>query len=131
VMLVEFSHRHRIVEARIVHCDGDLPIRLRCGSEKVQKVMYDGEGQPLPKTRFSRFAHRLPRRPGVDDARRYSVGFIEACCSQEARDLDPKIWAGVGGHIHAAQVTFQAGFEWVVPPARFVDQGPQAIESLA
>lgn len=51
----------------------------------------------------------------LQQAVHFSQGYIEACKSQLALQIDPDC-DGIGGHVHAATITPENGFKWVVPP---------------
>lgn len=84
------------------------------GSSIVQRAMYHRNGDPVAGSRFSEYAKRLGSDPSLDDAEEYAVGYVKACCSPLAVELDPKCNA-MGGHIHVAEIT-TAGLKWRVPP---------------
>ena len=79
----------------------------------VQRAMYHRNGDPVAGSRFSEYAKRLGSDPSLDDAEEYAVGYVKACCSPLAVELDPKCNA-MGGHIHVAEIT-TAGLKWRVP----------------
>jgi hypothetical protein len=54
---------------------------------------------------------RLSLSEGIEIAETY----IRACDSNEGRQVDPALCAGIGGHIHIAAIT-PAGFKWIKEP---------------
>ena len=44
---------------------------------------------------------------------RSALNYVTACCSPEARALDPDWCGGIGGHIHIAKITPKVGFRWL------------------
>jgi hypothetical protein len=63
--------------------------------------------------RFLKYFH--PSGRTLEEGLAHAKGYIEACCDQMARELDPVICQKIGGHIHAAAVT-PSGFEWLILP---------------
>jgi hypothetical protein len=70
--------------------------------------------------RFSRFCKRIDRTVSLEDAADFVKGYVEACGSPLALEVD----AGceeIGGHIHVAVVTpadslDRSGFQWLTRP---------------
>jgi hypothetical protein len=65
--------------------------------------------------RFAHFCDPFSYKRSLGHAANYINGYVEACCSQAARDVDPECEA-FGGHIHVATVDRTNGFRWVKPP---------------
>jgi hypothetical protein len=79
--------------------------------------MYGDDGRRvLPGSPFANFVKDLGPNPSLKDAEQYVRGYIEACSSPLALELDEAICKGIGGHIHVATITPSDGFRWVVPP---------------
>jgi hypothetical protein len=90
---------------------GLMPGRaLYMGSDIIHKRMFIE-----PDQRFAQYAKRLMQDSSIDDAVESARGFIEACSSPLAAELDP-ICKSIGGHIHIAEVTSSHGFQWRIPP---------------
>lgn len=86
------------------------------GSSTIYNIMYDHRGNPKPNTALAKYIVDLPEHPSPEEAERFTVGYIEACCSPQGRELDPDGCKGIGGHIQVAKVTPADGFEWVIQP---------------
>jgi hypothetical protein len=89
---------------------------LLYGSGTVYDRMYDSNRRPISDSPLANYAHDLKIDDSPHGAERYAVGYIRACCSPEGRAIDPAGCSGIGGHIHLAKVTADAGFEWIVQP---------------
>jgi hypothetical protein len=50
-----------------------------------------------------------------EEALAHVIGYIKACSCELAREVDPVVCNGIGGHIHAASVT-PDGFRWLIEP---------------
>jgi len=85
------------------------------GSRTIRREMYRDDGLPVAGSRFSEYVKELGLAPSLDDAEEYAVGYVKACCSPLAIDLDAGCKA-MGGHIHVAEIT-PAGMKWRIPPA--------------
>jgi hypothetical protein len=108
----EFYHLSGIVaEYEITKFSG----AILSGSDVVRKLMYNDDGTAVPDSPFSQYIPSA-RSNSLDDATAYANGYIEACCTPLARELDPKIGKMTGGHIHIAELTREDGFRWRVPP---------------
>jgi hypothetical protein len=112
---LELSHSNEMVESRINQYD-DRPHRLVLGSELIRDSIYDSNGNPIASSPLAKYAYRIGQTPLVSEATRFAVGYIEACWSEEGRQMDPKGCEAIGGHIHAASVKPRAGFQWIIPP---------------
>jgi hypothetical protein len=55
-------------------------------------------------------------RVTLADAIEAGRNYIEACSSLVALEIDKEICQGIGGHIHAATITPEGGFNWAVRP---------------
>jgi hypothetical protein len=83
------------------------------GSKLVEAVLFESDDE-----RFSKYRVPFPDDPAkltIDTAAKIASGYIEACCSDSGRELDPITTMGIGGHIHIANVTSDK-FTWIVPP---------------
>lgn len=116
MVIGEYSHLNGLANFRITEYREDDRIRLCCGSGKVFSQMYDGNHSPIPNSPFSRYVYGLNGNPSVSQAKRFAVGYIEACCSPLGRKVDPVACKGIGGHIHVATVKPRSGFTWIIPP---------------
>jgi hypothetical protein len=67
--------------------------------------------------RFAKFLKRIDHTMSLEDAAEFCRGYVEACSSRLALQLDPTCF-DIGGHIHVATVTLKQGFEWVIPPLK-------------
>jgi len=85
------------------------------GSEIVSREMYHWNGDPIAGSRFFEYATLLDRESSLDNAEQYAAGYVRACCSPLALELDPRCKA-MGGHVHVAEIT-PSGFKWRIPPA--------------
>lgn len=95
--LIPFSHPHTLQ-----------------GSIIITREMYQPDGLPVAGSRFSEYVKAIGLDPSLDDAEEYAVGYVKACCSSLALELDPRCKA-MGGHIHIAEIT-PTGFKWRIPP---------------
>jgi hypothetical protein len=84
--------------------------------------------------RMKDFYVPLDDQTSLEGASKFVTGYIRACCSDWALELDPSC-KGIGGHVHVATVTppepikakilrffglgsrQKTGFQWVIPPA--------------
>ncbi|MGA3025514.1 MAG: hypothetical protein ABSF98_12150 [Bryobacteraceae bacterium] len=121
LLTVEFAHSGGMCRARIVEVrhQSRNPICQICyGSRAVAQRMYDRRRghAPIAGSPFARYIHDLGDSPTANDAERFAVGYIEACCSPTGLQLDPDGCRGIGGHIHVATVEPGGGFQWIRPP---------------
>jgi hypothetical protein len=79
------------------------------GSDIIKKAMYK-EHDP----RFSRYTKVPTDGMSLTDGEDFAKGYIEACKTPLARQLD-RDCEHIGGNVHVAQVT-RLGFRWVIPP---------------
>jgi hypothetical protein len=84
------------------------------GSNLVSKAMFLDMTRPVPNSPFSP-VKTLGINPSLDDAKDLLTGYIAACSSDIARELDYESWKYIGGHTHVAKIT-PNGFEWMIPP---------------
>ena len=85
------------------------------GSNLVSKAMFLDMTRPVPDSPFSP-VKTLGTNPSLDDAKDFLTGYIAACSSDIARELDYESWKYIGGHTHVAKITPKNGFEWMIPP---------------
>jgi hypothetical protein len=112
ITVCNFTHSNgRRVEYQVNSFPPNFGLLL--GSEVVRKAMYPDPGG-IADARFASYTKPTPIR-SLPDAAGYVKGYIEACSSDLARQLDPEM-SPTGGHIHIAQVTPQGGFHWLMPP---------------
>jgi hypothetical protein len=117
------------VEAQFVHFNKAAEFRITgyyeefysvlYGSSIIAGSLYGREHSPIKDSLLAKYAFDIndtDGKPLVSQAKRYAVGYIEACCSPTARQLDPEKCKGIGGHIHVATVKPRSGFEWVIAP---------------
>lgn len=71
-------------------------------------------GNPM----LARYTKPLSQNMSLTEASAFAKGYIEACSSTLAMEIDPEIDWKIGGHIHIASLTPTNGFQWVVPPKR-------------
>lgn len=112
IEFVHYSGEH--TEAMVI----PYPNPQQCifaGSRAVTREMYQANGLPVAGSRFSEYVKELGLDPSLDDAEEYAVGYVKACCSPLAIQIDAKCKA-MGGHIHVAEIT-PAGLKWRIPPA--------------
>jgi hypothetical protein len=113
LVVIKFLHYDQISEFRLLQPPPWLPIL--CGSEIVKAAMYDSNGNPLPGSLFAEHTRCLSHHPTLREGEEYIKGYIEACSSPLALEMDAKTCQNIGGHIHIAEVT-PAGFRWRIPP---------------
>jgi hypothetical protein len=65
--------------------------------------------------RLTRYATPQGTAVSVESGIEICKNFVAACASPEALEIDPQC-ASVGGHIHIATITPDAGFKWAIPP---------------
>jgi hypothetical protein len=122
-----FKGKPSLVVSQIFHSDGihadfdvnhyDPQSRVLSGSEVVRKAMYPEQGEAADP-RFSAYTKQLTDSSSLRDAEDYVKGYIAACSSDLAREIDYEKWKIIGGRTHLAKVTLSNGFEWVTPPKR-------------
>ena len=114
------------VRADFVHFGGDSESRVSAyaprysilsGSDAVRREIYEDNGHVLAGSRFASYIKDLGSNPSLDDAEEYARGFIEACSSSLALELDEARCKGIGGSIHVAEIT-PSGFKWRVAPKK-------------
>ena len=88
---------------------------LLLGSLTIRREMYQDNGQAMPNSRFAEYIKQLGSGASLDDAQQYATGYIKACSSPLALQLDKAGCEGIGGHIHVAEIT-PNGFRWRIPP---------------
>lgn len=113
---LRFWHRFNILcEPLIIPQDIDIgyPAWIR-GSNLVAKALFESDDERLAECRvpFPKNSEDLT----FDVASKIASGYIEACCSDYGRKLDPSPTMGIGGHIHIAKITPSEGFRWIIPP---------------
>lgn len=109
---VAFYHRARQSAAFQLE---SMPLKgFLYGSEIVRKAMYDDHGalRNSPLSEHIQGPNTIAR---FDDAERYVKGYIEACSSSLALEMDEAGCKKIGGHIHVAEIT-PNGFRWRIPP---------------
>lgn len=114
----EYSHSQDVATFHAAHFPEDQNWKVLYGSEIIHRSMYDQHGAPVKNSPFATYAINLSRDPLVSEAKRYAVGYIEACCSDTGRKLDPKGCKTIGGRIHVATVKPRSGFQWIIEPLR-------------
>ena len=82
------------------------------GSEIVRRAMYGPP--PVRNSPFAEYIQNPLTIRSLDDAERYIRGYIEACSSPLALQMDAKC-SRIGGHIHTAEITPSGGFRWRIP----------------
>lgn len=100
-----------------VDCDvNSYPYKstLLSGSALVKEAMYPERGG-VADARFSAYTKQLSDSSSLQDAADYVKGYISACSSDLAREMDYDKWKIIGGHIHIAHVA-PSSFEWMRPP---------------
>jgi hypothetical protein len=112
LIIVTFVHYNQVSGFRLI---SNPPLPILVGSDKVRAAMYNLDGSLVPMSPFGKLAKSLPQRPTLREGEEYAKGYIEACSSPLARQIDPKNCEGIGGHIHIAEIT-PRGFNWRVPP---------------
>lgn len=111
--VVHFFHFHQSSQFRV----RQYPYQFSwiSGSDVVRASMYDQQGCPVENSPFMEYVKKLPANPTLTDAKEYIKGYIEACKSPLALQMDEAICKGIGGHVHIAEVTLD-GFKWHIPP---------------
>lgn len=116
---LRFYHRYHILSKPLItpiDVEIGYPVWVR-GSKIVAAILFDSDDEKLSKYRVP-----FPKNPAeltADIAAKIASGYIEACCSDFGRELDPISTKGIGGHIHIAKITPKA-FEWIVPPLKAI-----------
>jgi hypothetical protein len=118
IAFLDFSHQNgTLLEPEQSIRDPRIrPSGILAGSEEIRR-RYSGEQED---GRFRKYFH--PSGQTLADGLAHTKGFIEACCDPLAATVDPDIADRIGGHIHAAVVTPNRGFEWIA--------GYEPIESM-
>lgn len=103
---------------------------LICPCERLRDGAWDALGSDIVKNAmyvehdpsFSAYAKVPTEGMSLEDAEGFAKGYIEACKTPLARQLDP-FCEHIGGNVHVAQVT-RLGFSWAIPPrSRLQDPG--------
>jgi hypothetical protein len=68
--------------------------------------------------RLSHYARPITESMSLNDAVDFCKGYVEACASPIAMQIDPEINGRVGGRIHIASVTPDKGFKWILSPKK-------------
>jgi hypothetical protein len=100
-----------------------IPHPLLYGSADVGHDMYSiRETRLVPKedSKFRQWQVRLSDKPSPNEMQRFCCGYIEACKSAVAPEMDKSIRKLIGGHIHVALVT--PAF-WRIQPKQKGDPG--------
>lgn len=50
------------------------------------------------------------------DAVEAARSYISSCSDPESLAIEPEVCAKIGGHVHVATITPDAGFQWAIPP---------------
>ncbi len=112
---LRFWHRfHVLCDPIITPLDNEVgrPPWTR-GSKLVADLLFESDDERLSKYRVP-----FPKNPAeltIKTAEKIASGYIEACCSDFGRELDPDVTRGIGGHIHIAKIIPTAS-EWIIPP---------------
>jgi hypothetical protein len=114
----EFTHNEG-EEADFDVNEADPYRPVLAGSEAVRRAMYPNPGDRADP-RFAQYSRELPFR-SLEDAEYYVKGFIQASCSDLARELDPEFARITGGQLHLARITPELGFQWVIPPGSMAE----------
>jgi hypothetical protein len=76
--------------------------------------------------RFSAYRLNRTHSGSLEDEVEACKKYILACSDPEALRIDPRC-ACIGGHIHVATITPDAGFRWSVPPVQDSSQPPSSV----
>lgn len=108
---IRFSrHNGRFAKPEVIPHKLDAPIRI--GSE-MMNFLFTHKTHPLYHRYLRPLSVQLPHlSDAVVNAIIESRAYIEACETDEARQLDP-FCKTIGGHIHMAMVRLERGFQWV------------------
>lgn len=87
---------------------------LLYGSDRVRQRMYDNNGMPIPDSPFKQYVMEMKNRT-LDEAEQRITGYIEACKSPLAFEIDAERCKFTGGHVHIAEIT-PSGFRWRISP---------------
>jgi hypothetical protein len=111
-----YDGKPSIATIRLLHSNGVLTAPERLTQTPFMGIMYTGSAE-IRKRYFGMHEDRrffkYFRTPG--EGLDHAVGYIEACSDPLAAEIDP-LCKGIGGHIHAAIITPDAGFRWAIPP---------------
>jgi hypothetical protein len=99
-----------------VNFQGLLPGDLIAFGSRViyESLVLNPETIPDVLLPYRKICREKPRN--MPDAIRVAQAFIQAHCDPAVRLIDPKRYAGIGGHVHVATITSGAGFQWAIPP---------------
>jgi hypothetical protein len=115
---VDFYHFDGVTseKPRIIPIEYTYWHRILLGPEKIKSAMYDDcNGFVIENSPFAAYTEPLVMQSSLDDAKRFVDGYIKACCTPLALNMD-ETCKTVGGHIHIAKITPEKGFEWETPP---------------
>lgn len=118
LFLVEFFH-YSGKESELRVSPFDSQFCLLFGSDVIVREMYQKNGLAVPKSRFAQYFKQIGAGASLDDAQEYATGYIKACSSPLALQLDKAGCECIGGHIHVAEITTN-GFKWRIPPVESV-----------
>jgi hypothetical protein len=112
----------------------DLPSRVAIRFHHDQQSLLEPEILDQPFT-LGNLIVQGPRTPGfmvlqrcvphsLDEAVDEATRYINSCSDPDSKAIDPEACAKIGGHIHVATITKDAGFQWAIPP--IVEEYPAA-----
>jgi hypothetical protein len=112
--IVRFFHFGKNSEVNVKQIDHKYSVLS--GSDIVRAAMYrTDKGQPVENSPFAQYVQRTSADLSLDGAERYAKGYVEACSSPLALQMDEAKCRGIGGHIHVAELT-KSGFRWRIAP---------------
>jgi hypothetical protein len=107
---VRFFHFNQIANSRLIQYPPAYTLLL--GSIVVERAMYSDNS---PFTKYVAEPIKGLRSPTLDEAAQFVQGYLEACKSPLALQMNPETCKMIGGHIHVAEIT-PTGFRWRIPP---------------
>ena len=110
LLQVRFFHFNQIANSRLIQYPAEYTLLF--GSIVVERAMYSDNS---PFTKYVAEPIKGLRSPTLDEAAQFVQGYLEACKSPLALQMDPDVCKTIGGHIHVAELT-PAGLRWRIPP---------------
>ncbi len=121
LVTIRLTHRNQLLSVPEIEIQSPPARLLRAGSLVILDLIDNRSDD-----RFSEFYRpQLRLESALEDAISWGRAYVDACCSEAAREVDPKVCDGIGGHVHIATVTQYNGFQWVVPPITTGDSSEQ------
>jgi len=87
------------------------------GSKRVADLLIGSDDPKFARFRTPATHWRNRKTLTLSEGIEIAESYIRACDSDEGREVDPRLCAGIGGHIHIATIT-PAEFKWIKEPKK-------------